>query len=146
VTFRDAPPIVVLFAGLHRRCPQRRNTLPQPVPVRFNIHNLASCPKSERLYRRPGALIASVQYGPTHIKTSQTLAIRGLSAAASHRKPSLHCLRLTDTQALSLSRNRTQFAPRDHILKKSAYRCPAETPTPEVALPENYFRRANSQH
>lgn len=53
VTFRDAPPIVVLFEGLHRLCPQRRNTLPQPVPVRFNIHKLASCPRTERLYVRP---------------------------------------------------------------------------------------------
>ncbi len=52
-TSRDAPPIVVIFAGPYRLCPQRRNTLPQPVPVRFKLHNLASCPKTERLYLRP---------------------------------------------------------------------------------------------
>ncbi|MEI7700159.1 MAG: hypothetical protein WCK86_10200 [Planctomycetia bacterium] len=70
----------------------------------------------------------------------------GLSAAAPDRELSLRRLHLTAMQALSPSPNRTQYAPSDYTLKKSANHCPAETPTAEVALSEKYPRTINSQH
>lgn len=101
-----------------------------PSPCVSTSTNWRPAPEPSDCMFAPGAQSAGIQHRPAHIKKARILTLLGLSAAAPDRELSLRCLRLTATQDLSLSPNRTQHSPGDHILKKSANRCPADTRHP----------------